>query len=84
MVVSIDLVIHNILYATLSVAVGCMTEIQFMASKEVLCLDITIIPPLKSAHFLALVDFLFSVKVGSQTIKLRDHTRLSSLLYSEA
>jgi len=52
MVMSIDLVIHNILFATLSLAVDCMTEIQFMASKEVLCLDVTFIPPLKSADFL--------------------------------
>jgi len=52
MVMSIDLVIYDILFATLSLAVDCMTEVQFMASKEVLCLDITFIPPLKSAHFL--------------------------------
>lgn len=59
MVMFIDLVIHNI-FATLSLAVDSMTEIQFMASKEVLCLDIIFIPPLKSAHFLALVDiFIF-------------------------
>jgi hypothetical protein len=59
MVMSVDLVIHKILFATLLLAVYWMTEVQFMASKEVLLLDITSVSPLKSAHFLVQWIFYF-------------------------
>jgi hypothetical protein len=39
---------------------------------------------LEICSFFCLVDFLFAVNVGSQTVKLRDHTPVSSLHYSEA
>jgi len=38
---------------------------------------------LEICSFSCLVDFLFSVNVDSQTVKLRDHTPVSSLHYSE-
>jgi hypothetical protein len=56
---SVDFVIHNILFATLWLAVDWMTEVQFMASKDVLLLYIMSIPPLESAHFIVQWIFYF-------------------------
>jgi hypothetical protein len=84
MAMSIDLVTHNILFATLSLAVDCMPEVQFVASKEVLHLDITSIPPLKCAHFLVQWTFIFC-ECRQPDCKVEEpHTCVSALHYSEA